>query len=87
MRYVVACLVSGLSIVLVSVNVASAQAVATAQLNGTVRDQSRLAHPVVTVTDTQTATGLTRTGVTDETGSYVLPNLPVGPYRFEAALS
>ena len=29
---------------------------------------------------------LTRTAVTDETGSYVLQNLPVGPYRFEAAL-
>ena len=31
-------------------------------------------------------TGLTRTAVTDDSGSYVLQNLPVGPYRFEATL-
>ena len=55
-------------------------------MNGTVRDQAGLALPGVTVTVTQTDTGLTRRAVTDETGSYVLQNLPVGPYRFEAAL-
>ena len=27
-----------------------------------------------------------RSAVTNETGSYVLPNLPIGPYRLEAAL-
>src|SRR5262249_37476686 len=42
--------------------------------------------PGVEVTATQTATGIARSGVTDETGSYVLANLPVGPYRFEASL-
>ena len=35
---------------------------------------------------TQTATGLTRTAVTDDTGSYVLQNLPIGPYPLEATL-
>jgi hypothetical protein len=65
---------------------ASPQTAATAQMNGTVRDQAGLALPGVTVTVTQTDTTLTRTVVTDETGSYVLQNLPVGPYRFEAAL-
>ena len=56
----------------------SARAQATAQLNGTVRDQSGAALPGVTVTVTQTDTGLVRSVVTDDTGSYVLQNLPVG---------
>jgi hypothetical protein len=63
-----------------------AQSASTAQLNGTVKDQSGAAMPGVTVTATQTATGLVRTAVTDDSGSYVLQNLPVGPYRFEATL-
>src|SRR5438309_4801169 len=37
-------------------------------------------------TATQTETGISRTAVTNETGSYVLSNLPIGPYRLEAAL-
>src|SRR6267143_4629871 len=58
----------------------------TAQLSGTVRDQSGAVLPGVEVTATQTATGIARSVVTNETGSYVLPNLPVGPYRLEASL-
>ena len=42
--------------------------------------------PGVSVTATQTETGFTRTDVTDATGSYVMPNLPVGPYRLEVSL-
>src|SRR5438309_2631226 len=37
-------------------------------------------------TATQTETGAARTAVTNETGSYVLSNLPIGPYRLEASL-
>ena len=59
---------------------------ATAQVSGTVRDQSGAVLPGVEVTATQTDTGIARTAVTNETGSYVLPNLALGPYRFEAAL-
>jgi len=40
----------------------------------------------VTVTVTQTDTGLVRTTVTDESGAYLLTNLPTGPHRLEAAL-
>src|SRR5687767_6654736 len=58
----------------------------TAQINGTVRDQSGAVLPGVEVTVTQTDTGVQRTTVSNETGSYVLPNLPIGPYRLEAAL-
>src|ERR1700756_3863834 len=58
----------------------------TAQINGTVKDQSGAVLPGVEVTVTQTDTGLKRSVPTDETGSYVLSNLPLGPYRLEAAL-
>jgi hypothetical protein len=40
----------------------------------------------VTVTVTQTATGFTRSDVTNANGAYVMSNLPLGPYRLEAAL-
>src|SRR5687768_18591268 len=63
-----------------------AWAQATAQLSGTVRDESGLVLPGVTVTVTQTETGFTRTVVSDETGTYVLANLPLGPYRLEVSL-
>src|SRR5438094_2255351 len=59
---------------------------ATAQISGTVKDQSGAVLPGVEVTATQTDTGIVRTAVTNETGSYVLPNLAVGPFRLEAAL-
>jgi len=58
----------------------------TAQLSGRVTDESGAVLPGVTVTVTQTDTGLTRTVTTDGTGTYVLPNLPTGPYRLEVAL-
>jgi hypothetical protein len=59
----------------------------TAQISGTVKDQSGAVLPGVEVTVTQTNNGVKRTAVTDETGSYVLPNLLIGPYRLEAALA
>src|SRR5437016_7888316 len=65
---------------------ASVWAQATAQISGAVRDQSGAVLPGAEVTATQTDTGIVRTAVTNETGSYVLPNLAVGPFRLEAAL-
>src|SRR5262245_46565820 len=58
----------------------------TAQLSGRVNDESGAVLPGVTVTAVQTDTGLTRSVVTDATGTYVLSNLPTGPYRLEASL-
>jgi hypothetical protein len=72
--------------VLLLLSAATAWAQATAQLNGTVRDESGAVLPGVTVTVTQTDTGFTRTDVTDGSGSYVMPNLPTGPYRLEVSL-
>ena len=59
---------------------------ATAQVSGAVKDQTGAVLPGVDVTATQTDTGFKRSAVTNESGSYVLTNLPIGPYRLEAAL-
>src|SRR5439155_9810780 len=64
----------------------SVWAQATAQISGAVQDQSGAVLPGVEVTATQTETGVSRMTVTNETGYYVLPNLPLGPYRLEAGL-
>src|SRR2546422_3717977 len=64
-----------------------AQISATAQISGIVSDTSGAVLPGAEITVTQTETGIMRTGVTNETGAYVLPNLPIGPYRFEASLA
>src|SRR4029079_19752239 len=62
------------------------RAQATAQISGTVKDQSGAVLPGVEVTVTPTGTTASPTAVTNETGSYVLSNLPIGPYRLEAGL-
>ncbi len=64
----------------------SAWAQATAQLGGTIRDESGAVLPGVTVTATQTDTGFSRTVVTEGSGTYLMPNLPTGPYRLEVSL-
>jgi len=66
---------------------AEVAAQATAQITGSVKDQSGAVLPGVDVTVTQTDTGITRNTVTNENGAYVLPNLPIGPYRLDATLS
>ena len=78
--------VFGLAALALALACGSAFAQATATISGTARDQSGAVLPGVTITVTQQETGLVRTTVTNETGSYVLPNLPLGPYRLEADL-
>ena len=84
MKLWVTCCSRGILILLLTASAAWAQA--TAQMSGTVRDASGAVLPGVTVTVTQVDTSVTRTTVTDEAGAYVLPNLPTGPYKFEAML-
>jgi len=73
------------SILLLAAMPAWAQ-LATAELNGRVTDSSGAVLPGATVVVTQTATGLMRTSVTDGNGTYLLSNLPTGPYRLEVSL-
>ena len=70
---------------LLSVSAAWAQ-LNTAELNGQVTDSSGAVLPGVTVTVTQADTALTRTVVTDGTGSYLIVALPTGPYQLEVSL-
>src|SRR2546427_8698213 len=58
----------------------------TTQISGTVTDQSGARLPGAEVTATQTETGVTRTVVSNETGTYVLASLPTGPYKLEVTL-
>jgi Carboxypeptidase regulatory-like domain len=61
----------------------SAQAVAVAQVSGSVADSTRAAIAGAQVTMTETDKDVSRSAVTDASGAYVLPNLPVGPYSLE----
>src|SRR6516162_10475033 len=69
------------AVVLIS-GVAFGQAVS--QISGIVRDSTGAVVPNVEVTATQTDTGVKRTATTDAAGYYILPNLPLGPYRLGA---
>jgi hypothetical protein len=62
------------------------QAVAGSQVSGVVKDANGGALPGVEVTITNTDTGATRTAYSGGDGSYVFPNLAVGPYRLKAML-
>jgi outer membrane receptor protein involved in Fe transport len=66
---------------------AVAQAVSGSQVSGIVRDTSGGVLPGAEVTITKTDTGLARTVFTSTDGAFVLPNLPVGPYRLRVTLS
>jgi hypothetical protein len=85
MKPIVFCVLAGLIVFGLAVGDVWAQA--TAQIAGTVRDQSGAVLPGVEVTVTQTETGATRSATTNEAGSYILSNLPIGPYRLEGALA
>jgi hypothetical protein len=77
---------SGVASLLLTTVAAWAQ-LSTAQLSGRVSDESSAVLPGVTITAMQTDTGFTRSDVTDGNGSYVLSNLPPGPYRLEVSLA
>jgi len=57
----------------------------TAQMHGTVQDSSGSGVPGAEVKATQLSTGLVRTTVSGADGSWVLTNLPLGPYRLEVS--
>ncbi len=65
------------------INLLRAQAVASAQISGVVTDPSGAPVPAAQITVTQTGTGQERTATSDATGNYVLPELPIGPYKLK----
>src|SRR2546425_7786858 len=58
-----------------------------ATLGGTVSDATRALIPGVTVTATNTQTGIVSTAVTNETGAYNFPSLQTGIYKVTAELA
>ncbi|HEY2931327.1 MAG TPA: TonB-dependent receptor [Acidobacteriota bacterium] len=60
--------------------------VTTGTILGTVADPSGAVIPGASVTATHVETGISRATVTDDSGSYVLANLPIGTYRVTAEL-
>jgi hypothetical protein len=84
MKRTVLSTLGGILILAMACSVVWAQA--TAQISGTAKDQSGAVLPGVEITATHTDTGAMRTAVTNETGSYVLTNLPIGAHRLEASL-
>jgi hypothetical protein len=58
----------------------------TGSVLGVVYDQSQAVLPGVEITATNTATGLTRSTLSDDQGRYVLAQLRVGPYSIQAEL-
>src|SRR6266705_276619 len=85
MKRILSCLFHGFVIGVVGCGTVRGQG-ATAQISGTVTDKSGAVLPGVEITATQTETNVNRNAVSNETGSYVLPNLPLGPYRLGAVL-
>ena len=77
----------GVALLLLTAADAAAQVGSTAQITGTVRDESGGVLPGADVTAVQTDTGFKRSAVTDTDGGYTLTNLPIGPYRLEVTLS
>src|SRR6188768_2157870 len=60
----------------------------TFSLEGVVSDEQQAVLPGVTVTITNTATGLTRAVVTDTNGRYVIASMPTeGRYRVQVELT
>jgi len=57
--------------------------VSLSQIQGTILDASGAAIPGATVKATNTGTGIVRTVTSGADGNYVLPDLPVGPYRLD----
>src|SRR5262252_6138191 len=59
----------------------------TGTILGTITDPSGAVLPGVSITAVNTGTNLTREVISNESGNYSIPNLPIGNYRVEAELS
>src|SRR5215510_15978237 len=58
----------------------------TATIVGSVRDTTGALVPGVTIDIKHVDSGLTRTVLSNETGSYAAPSLPVGPYEISTTM-
>ena len=79
-------LLTGLFCLALAANNAFAQA-NNAAIGGVVTDATKALIPGVTVTLTNTATGVTETRLTNDSGAYNFPSVPPGPYKMQADLT
>jgi len=77
---------AGCVIALLLLAVAAAAQSNTGQISGTIRDSSGGVLPGVTVTITNSGTSIARTTVSDDRGSFLVTNLPVGTYAVAVEL-
>ena len=77
MKRIATCFLSGLLVFCVASIDLSAQA--TAEISGNVTDVTGARIPGADITATQTDTGLSRNVVSNETGFFTIPALPLGP--------
>src|SRR5918995_449140 len=80
-RWAVSC-----ALALAAVSASAIAQTVTGEIRGTVRDSSGGVLPGVTVNAVNVNTGLKRSEVTDASGAYVFPNLPIGRYTLSAEL-
>ena len=78
---------AALAVLAVLLFLPGAAAAQTAELRGSVNDASGSALPGVTVTITNSATGVERVVVTDQQGAFRAPALQPGPYTVESTLT
>ena len=81
------CIATTLVVCLFFSTVLFAQEGINATLSGTVSDSSGAVVPGVEVTAKNTATGVTSTAITNETGTYRFPSLQPGAYEATATLT
>src|ERR1051325_8347452 len=75
-----------LGLLILAMSCGTIWAQATAQISGAVQDATGAVLPGAEITVTQTDTGVSRMTISNETGYYTFPNLPLGPYKLEASL-
>jgi Carboxypeptidase regulatory-like domain len=73
-------------LVFVSLFIANAAFAQNAQLGGIVTDPTGALIPAVTITATNTGTGVVTTTLTNDSGAYTFPSLQPGIYRVSAEL-
>jgi hypothetical protein len=80
-----AALVTGVIAIAIAISSPGRAQMTTATVSGTVTDATGAVIPTVKVTVTNTATGVTRSTLTDEAGRFVVPQLSPGPYEITSA--
>lgn len=86
-KHLTVALFIGLLVPVLSPGTLFGQSTGTGEISGTVVDESGAVVPGVAVIATHEETGLSRRTVSNASGAYVIPALPVGQYKIEAQIT